>query len=137
MSTAGGGGAEAANRSVKSHPTAAYNQRSSSSSPSFSSDPATTDGPRRSLRKREEKSYAESPDLIIEEVRCPLPSPARTATKAITAVTDARNARKGAVGSATTPAVISNGDVDMHSEEENEEEEDGVENMPVYKVTTN
>lgn len=25
------------------------------------------DGPRRSLRRREEKSYAESPDLIIEE----------------------------------------------------------------------
>lgn len=70
------------------------------------------DGPRRSLRKREEKSYAESPDMIIEE---DIP-----------------------MQNSVAPAVaLNNGDVEMESEEEEELDETSapVADLPLPKVT--
>ena len=58
---------------------------------------------RRSLRKREEKSYVESPDLIFEE--------------------EGSSHKRGALGSSglkTVASVISNGDVEMESDDDDE-----------------
>ena len=75
------------------------------------------DGPRRSLRKREEKSYAESPDMIIEED-----------------LTSQNNSSHQ-----TTAAVLNNGDVEMESEEEEELDETTapVSEIPLPKVRGN
>ena len=86
------------------------------------------DGPRRSLRKREEKSYAESPDLIIEEDRS-------VPRKVLLSSTNQTNHTGSGSGTAHhgnsdhSPAVdgahgvLNNGDVHMESEEEQEEDE--------------
>ncbi len=58
---------------------------------------------RRSLRKREEKSYVESPDLIFEE--------------------EGSSHKRGALGGSglkTVASVISNGDVEMESDDDDE-----------------
>ncbi len=59
---------------------------------------------RRSLRKREEKSYVESPDLIFEEEGS----------------SHKRGMALGASGLKTVASVISNGDVEMESDDDDE-----------------
>ena len=61
---------------------------------------------RRSLRKREEKSYVESPDLIFED-------------DGGRRIADGGSASKGRL-TVKAAAVISNGDVEMESEDDDE-----------------
>ena len=71
---------------------------------------------RRSLRKREEKSYVESPDLIFEEEG------------------SSHNKGRGqALKVATAATVLSNGDVEMESEDDDEP----LDPLPLPKVGNN
>ena len=91
------------------------------------------DAPRRSLRKREEKSYTETPDFIIEE---DLGRKGRQLGKSALAThtnnsnsTEDRSAAAGP-GNSTTNA-LSNGDVVMESDDD----DDGpLEPLPLPKV---
>ena len=60
---------------------------------------------RRSLRKREEKSYVESPDLIFEDEG---------------SSHKGRGSGSGGLNVKTVAAVISNGDVEMESDDDDE-----------------
>lgn len=117
-------------------------------------------GPRRSLRKREEKSYAESPDLIIEEVG--------DGSNGRNSDSGTHNSHGGGVGSSAVAAIanhhkkgvpadsapnansnstssvaaaLSNGDVEMHSEDEDaggktkaENEDDDDDDGPLEEI---
>lgn len=112
---------------------------------------------RRSLRKREEKSYAESPDLIIEEDRLVLKGEQRGSAHSISsahsnnhagarngghsnnhqpaaAAEEASNHNDTAAASASAvPAALNNGDVEMESENEEDEISAPVGVMPMPK----
>lgn len=94
------------------------------------------DGPRRSRRKREEKSYAESPDLIIEEDRS-LPSASSSPSKAFSGasrdffVKGSHQNSHDLIGNSSNCNVIGNGDVHMESEDDEEEQEEDEISAPV------
>ena len=81
------------------------------------------DGPRRSSRKREEKSYAESPDFIIEEALL-AGSKQERATNHVT---------KEIVNNSV---VVSNGDVEMESDDDDDAELPPLP-LPKVRITAN
>ena len=116
-------------------------------------------GPRRSLRKREEKSYAESPDLIIEEdsigaagvagrshllknVNMSSMSPNNQtgvsdnqALSKVNAAEIVAAVEAKAPEEAAAPVILNNGDVEMESENEEDEVSAPVAAIPLPKVS--
>ena len=88
------------------------------------------DQPRRSSRRRAEKSYVETPDLVIEQENLA----AAAAAKALLASSGLSPNSAGVKADGTVGTVVHNGDIEMESENEEDEESAPVSDMKQPKV---
>lgn len=88
------------------------------------------DQPRRSSRRRAEKSYVETPDLVIEQENLA----AAAAAKALLASSGLSPNSAGVKADGTVGTVVHNGDIEMESDNEEDEESAPVSDMKQPKV---